>query len=265
MHTKVKFVACLLMTLVLVSCGGGDGVEGGDGNDSGTISYDPIGRYLFDEDSGSIAYNSEYGDLHGEIVGASRIIGKEGNALDFSYVNGSYVIFDICCYGDPDTSEGEIRVSFPNNSFTIAAWLKPSALLMDTIYPIFGGWYGSVQSMKLRINDGSIDFLLYPENNGDPITLITSTSVLENDQWTHVAVTYDGSEAVAYINGKEDNYSEIIMPVEDIINDYFVGGIPTTHSAGGGEYSFPGAIDDFFISENPLSSQEIIELFSIED
>ena len=53
------------------------------------------------------------------------------------------------------------------------------------------------------------------------------------------------------------------MSVEDIVNDYFVGGIPSQHSAGPGEYSFPGIIDEFFMSENALSKPEIQQLMGL--
>jgi len=184
--------------------------------------------------------------------------------LDFSGLEGSHVEFDICCYAHPDTGEGEKLVTFPNDTFTIAAWLKTSTMLTSNIYPIFGGWYGSVQSMKMRLNNGAVDFLLYPSNNGNPITLLTSSFVLSNDEWAHVAITFSGSQAVIYIDGEEDNFADIVMPVEDIANDYFVGGIPSQHSAGPGEHSFPGLIDEFFMSENALSKSEVQQLMALE-
>jgi hypothetical protein len=260
MKHKLTSIGLVFLACLLVSCGGGSG-SGNEFNDE-AIQYGPTAFYPFDETDGVIAYNSKFDAFHGDIVDASRAVGKIGNALDFSVTEGAHVLFDICCYADPNTGEGGMWVSFPNNSLTIAAWLKPTAMSMETIYPIFGGWYGSVQSMKLRINNGAVDFLLYPENNGAPITLITSASTLANEEWTHVALTFDGSHAVIYFNGIEDNHSDIIMPVEDIVNDYFIGGIPTSNSAGTGEHSFPGLIDEFLLSTTAFSQSEIAELVS---
>ena len=236
------------------------GCGGGGGSGSGDTIYGPDARYSFDETEGTIAFNSEFDAFHGNINGAARVAGVSGNALDFSGVDGSHVEFDICCFADPNTGEGDIRVTFPEDTFTIAAWLKTSAMSIPNIYPIFGGQYSAVQSMKMRLNNGQIDFLLYPANNGVPINLITSSFVLTNDEWVHVAITFDGAQARIYIDGEEDSLSSIIMPVRDIVNDYYVGGIPLGFSAGPSEHSFPGTIDDFFISQNALTQIEVQEL-----
>lgn len=114
--------------------------------------------------------------------------------------------------------------------------------------------------MKMRVNNGAIEFLLYPPNNGDAVSLVTSSSVLQNGVWTHVAVTYNGSQAIVYINGEADSYGDIVMPVSDIINDYFIGGIPSEQSAGPGQHSFPGAIDEVLISSESRSKQQIMDL-----
>ena len=77
----------------------------------GSSSDSPVGpwlgvRYSFDESTGTTANNVNYNDFHGQIIGAQRVEGKSGNALDFSSVNGSHVLFDICCYADPNTGQG---------------------------------------------------------------------------------------------------------------------------------------------------------------
>jgi len=240
----------------------------GCGNNGGWVSddflYGPDARYSFDDAESTIANNSEFDDFHGNIVDATQVVGRAGNALDFSGVLGSHVEFDICCYANPDTGEGRKYVTFPKGTFSIAAWLKPSTMSTSTIYPIFGGWYGSAQSMKMRLNNGVVEFLLYPSNNANPVTLISSLFTLSNDEWAHVAVTYSGSRAIIYINGEEDNTADISMPVEDIVNDYSVGGIPIQHSAGPGEHSFPGIIDEFFMSVNALSKSEVENMMALE-
>lgn len=246
-----------LLALSLASCGGG-----GDNSGRGDIKYAPEALYSFDETSGTIALNSKVDALHGEVVGAARVNGIKGGALDFTASNGAHVLFDICCIANPNGG-GETIVTFPGGTFTFAAWLKPTEMALDTIYPIFGGWYGSVQSIKIRLNSGAIEFLLYPENNGDAITLVSSSYVLSNDEWTHMAITYNGSQAIIYINGEVDNSSNITIPVEDIINDFFIGGIPTVQTPNPGEYSFPGLIDEFYMSEDPLDQQSIQSLYAI--
>lgn len=266
------YLKCAGLVLVLASITGCDieinaddlRAEGGNSDEIIDLGekFTPDALYSFDEDSGTTAENSKSDVLHGVIVGASRVEGKMGRALDFSQVEGAHVRFNICCDGHPDTNEGGMLVTFPNDSFTIASWLKPKDMTTDTIYPVFGGWYGSVQSMKVRIKDGGFNLLIYPENNGNEINLISSSYVLPNEQWTHFAVTYDGMQALIYINGELDNYSSITIPVEDIHNDYFIGGIPSIQSSGPGKHSFPGLIDEFFMSQNALKQVQIQGLIS---
>lgn len=253
-------IAFVVLACFLVSCGSSGSESTNDLAQDGSSQYGPTAYYSFDETDGDTAYNSGFDAFHGEIVWTSRETGKVGNALNFSNTDGAHVLFDICCYADPNTGEGGMWVSFPDDTLTLAAWLKPTAMSLDLIYPILGGWYGSVQSMKLRVNNGFVEFLLYPENNGDAVLLITSTSILSNDEWTHVSVTYDGSQAIIYINGIEDSNSNITMPIQDIINDYFIGGIPTSYSAGAGAHSFPGLIDEFLMSASLFSQSEVAEM-----
>ncbi len=257
MKLYCKFLLVIMVCCILFACGGGGGNGATVDDGIEIIEYGPATRYLFDETEGTVVYNDYFDDFHGQIVGAQRVVGKSGNALDFSQTNGAHVLFDICCNSDPDTGAGSKWISFPDDSLSIAAWVKLTNMSRDTIYPIFGGWYGSVQSIKVRINNEAIELLLYPENNGEAVSLISSVSPLPTNEWFYFTITYDGSNSILYLNGIEDNNSTIIMPIEDIVNDYFIGGIPTSHSAGGGEHNFPGIIDDFFMSSEVLTPDEI--------
>lgn len=248
-----RITPIVIMSLSFYSCGGGGGGGGSSENIEESIvveEYGPTAYYSFDEDSGVTAFNSSFDELHGVLFGVRRVEGKINNALDFS-LNGAYLEFKICC------NEDSIEINFPNNSFTIAAWIKPNNVEFDTIYPLFGGWYGSLQSMRLRINNSALELLLYPLNSGIPNSLVTSSLPIVNNQWQHIAVTYNGTQAIVYIDGLENNVSDISMPVEKIFNTYFIGGIPLNHSAGGGAHNFPGIIDEFYFSENAFSAAEI--------
>lgn len=172
MRYKLNSILLVVFALLYFSCSD----DGGTDVNNDAAQFGPTAFSSFNEIEGLFAYNSESDAFHGVIVGASREVGKIGNALNFTNVEGAHVLFDICCFGDPDTGEGRVSVSFPDNSLTIAAWLNPTAMSMDAIYPIFGGSDYGVQSMKLRINNGKVEFLLYTENNGGAVSIITSMS-----------------------------------------------------------------------------------------
>lgn len=239
----LRMIVLVPALLMISACGGG----GGEDDDDEVIVLGDTTAYDLDETSGSVAFNSEFDYLHGRIVGASRVAGHSGNALNFGAVSGSHVLFDICCDLD---AQWPVIFDFPTNALTVAAWMMPTSMESSSTYPVVGGSYSGVQSIRMQVVDGRITFELFPENAQPPITIVTSVSSLTNDAWQHVAVTYDGTTAILYMNGVENARNNISMPIEDVINDYYLGGVPS----GG---SFPGVIDEFVLSTRAYSANEI--------
>lgn len=233
--------------VLVVGCGGGGG---SGGNDDDVIELGETTAYNLDEPSGTTAFNSEFDYLHGEVVGASRVAGYQGNALSFASVSGSHVLFDICCETD---AQWPVFINFPTDALTIAGWLMPTTMAASNTYFVFGGGYGGVQSLRMELVDGHVVMRLFPENGQPPITIATSETALTNAAWQHVAVTYDGTTAIVYLNGVEDVRNTISMPIENMVNDYYLGGVP---SAG----SFPGVIDEFVFATRAYSTSEISTL-----
>lgn len=248
--------SCIAAAILLLSaCGGGGG--GGQGLDEEEpIDLGDTTRYTFDESSGSVALNAEFDYLHGTVSAASRVTGVSGNALNFGATSGSHVLFDICCETD---AQWPVIVNFPDNTLTLAAWLMPTSMAADTLYPIFGGSDFGVQSIRLVLNDQRVQLFLHPQNNGDPVLVVQSASDLVNGGWQHIAVTYDGTTAILYLDGVEDARANITMPIQDVVNDYFIGGIPTGLLLEG-QASFPGVIDEFIFSMLEYTPEQIATL-----
>lgn len=242
------------ITLIVSACGGGGGGNGLEEEEP--VDLGDTTRYTFDETSGSIAFNAEFDYLHGTISAASRVAGVSGNALNFAATSGSHVLFDICCESD---AQWPAIVNFPANTLTLAAWLMPTSMATDTLYPIFGGSDYGVQSIRLVLNDQRVQLFLYPANNGEPVLVVQSASDLVNGGWQHVAVTYDGTTAILYLDGVEDARANITMPIQDVLNDYFIGGIPTELLLEG-QASFPGVIDEFIFSMLEYTPEQIATL-----
>ena len=245
----------LPLVVLLASCGGGGGGSLGE-EEPPPVELGSTARYPFDESGGVTAFNSEFDYLHGEIVGASRVAGKNGRGLDFSNSANAHVLIDICCSGDGTWEP--IVLDFPDNKITIAAWLKPKELTFGEfdIYPIFGGSYGGVQSARLRVKGGHVEFMLYPPNNGDPVRIVRSPNPLANDVWQHVAVTYNGTRGIMYIDGVPVARRNVTMAVQTFVGDFYFGGIPSGQF-NDGQGSFPGVLDDVLFSQLRFTEAEI--------
>jgi hypothetical protein len=82
----------------------------------------------------------------------------------------------------------------------------------------------------------------------------TAPDVAPADQWTHIAVTGDGTNFRIYVNGALSEESAFQTTDGENAN-YYIGGDPTT----GGE-SYAGMVDDLRIYDRALSSDEVSEL-----
>jgi hypothetical protein len=78
-----------------------------------------------------------------------------------------------------------------------------------------------------------------------------SGSVLPNNEWVHIAMTYDGQTLRSYVNGKLDTYRVDVSGDLLDANTYLTIGSKYT-----GDY-FDGAIDDLALFNTVLSDEEI--------
>jgi hypothetical protein len=123
-----------------------------------------------------------------------------GNAAQFTLDTNSYIAA---------ASSEELKTF---SALTLEAWIKPNvarewALIMGKQYNPSDSnpWY----SYRLcKSNSGTfpdtVNFNIAPITTGGEVG-VTSTTVVQNDVWTHVAGVYDGSTMKIYINGVLEN------------------------------------------------------------
>jgi hypothetical protein len=90
--------------------------------------------------------------------------------------------------------------------FTLAAWVRPARVDKDQV--IFSKW-SSAQGPKdryleLRIEAGGRAVLTLPSGGFGRPQAIRSARVLAPGRWVHLAATYDGDQAVLYVDGDAD-------------------------------------------------------------
>src|SRR5207249_789931 len=134
---------------------------------------------------------------------------------------------------------------------TIDAWVFPTAFpdFMGIIYPgptnIW--WIQVLSSAQIRfaINDpvsGSAD----------------STNTIPLNQWSHVAMSWDGTTARLYINGIQDPTT--LAASGAIPSD--AGLSKAIGSRGGIDQFFNGLIDEVEIFTRALSQQEVLDIYN---
>jgi hypothetical protein len=199
-----------------------------------------VAHWMLDEGAGSLAHDS-IGDNDAELHGAEWTDGKINGALQF---NGLNAYLDC---GDNDLLSPE--------QMTLAMWLEP-------------GHMGGMRYIASRANRGSgdIDYALMRHRAGEvelavgqlgsaPVSVM-STPATPLGEWTHVAVSLDGSEASVYINGEPDGsatYGQRI-PAEG----YWL----VLSSLRASTRFYFGKIDDVRLYNVALSEQDVAALYS---
>lgn len=235
------------------------------GFDDGILTTELL--YSFDE-GGEVTEPVPYTRAHnmlnhtwnGEITNAVRNNGKVGRALDFSASEHSYITVRL--YNT--ISSGMKSLLFDTKQVSISTWLKLNSLDLGKTYQIMGdsgGW----QSIELLLEEGKVKFNFKANNNpagstNDPIPVIASKTQLVANKWYHIAVTYNGSTAIMYIDGEVDNTREFIHPFIEIINDTYIGG-SGPYNAGYTPESLPGMLDEFRFSTTIQTPEEIKSYF----
>ena len=111
--------------------------------------------------------------------------------------------FELHFYDGQVASAQLLQAEFPVTQLTLEAWLKPGRLVQDTF--VLGenilDQHPPLTTLTILFatdQPGHIAFnIATDEGNG----YAASSSPLSIDEWSHVAVTYDGSEARFFVNG----------------------------------------------------------------
>ena len=202
----------------------------------------PIAEYHFDENSGTMLGDSSGNNNNGTIHGATWTTGISGSALSFDGIN------DYVNCGD--TLTGNVL-----SQYTVEAWVYPRNISSQNFifYDGSDGEFvlllGSDHSaaLSMKIADAEFYWVSYHE--------------MQENQWYHVAGTYNGSHIKIYINGQLKN--ETTVPDLGLFNPggayYPTIGTYSDASDGHRTYYFNGTIDELRVYDRPLSAEEILE------
>jgi hypothetical protein len=145
----------------------------------------PIASFSFDELTNNRIANAIDEKKPGSAVEGPKLVsGKYGNAAELSGENG-FTFPKIGTFSRADP-------------FTLSIWLKPGVhaprytVVHHSKAPIDAGSRG----YELLLENGKVAFGLHHMWPGNSIKVVTKRAIAANE-WTHVAVTYDGSSRAA--------------------------------------------------------------------
>lgn len=202
-----------------------------------------VGYWPFDEMSGTMAYDFSSNGNHGVLDGVSWVAGKVGDgALHFDGVSnvvkvphGAYLVF--------------------TDQLTIAAWIYLASTdgNQDAIQK-----YG-IALCEIRADKAGIISNILKVNNVWTGFVYNDNSDYFLNQWYHLALTYDGTQVVNYLDGQVDKTfeqtGEITVSAEGE-SDLSIGS-----NAPWNDCYFNGIIDDVRLYNRALSSSEMENLF----
>jgi hypothetical protein len=213
-----------------------------------TIPQDMVHYWKLDESQGAEARN-EVSEDHGSVVGPlwRPSGGKINGALQFDGV-------------DDNVPVGKASLPNPANGLTIATWLKADDFgVFDArlISKASGVEEADHVFMLSTFNNNAIRFRL--RANGTTTTLISAANVVTAGSWHHVVALYDGSAIKLYVDtvvvGTVAKSGALNEP--DITTPCALGNQPNDNSK-----AFDGLLDEVYIYNRPLSSEEIGALYS---
>jgi len=160
---------------------------------------------------------------------AQTILGASGRSFSFDGV-GDYI----------DTGE----VLAQGQDITLSAWVKPTAIASQIIIKQDNAGLGN---FEFRIADasGHLKFIS-GDNSWTTSSLVVSSTTL----WTYVAVSFNGTQAIFYLDGGQESPSNIsVIPAAPEGTNFLIGP------------GFNGTIDEVLVFNRTLAFGELNSLY----
>lgn len=243
-----------------------------------------MGHWKLDETSGTVAADCSGRGYNGVVRNATNPMwsanGAVGGCLLLDGVD-DYVQLEGSPTSNPPGTLGAAQ-------FTLAAWIKRTGRGRDAntgsggirAEPIFAKLIGQAEGSNV---DGNYFMGLVVDAQGRARLAadleqgatgakpgqnhpITGNTVIPNDVWTHVAVTYDGTSWKLYVNGELDATLTVGQPPRSDSIQWAALGAALDSSGGGGadgtRGAFKGYLDDVRLYSAALSQADIQRLMN---
>ncbi len=203
-----------------------------------------VASYLFSGDASDGSGNG----YDGTLVGASPIADRFGEAGSAFYFDGVNDRIDL-----PAAVLNYERTDTFSESF----WVKSNASGTGNNVIAKMQLSGAVRGLNVTLNDGLMNIYLVNYQPINRILVRNSKSVLNDNQWHHVVVTYDGSSTAAgvaiYVDGERETTETV---ADNLTGSILNNETPTIGSRNSAKY-YSGAIDDVRIYDRVLTADEV--------
>jgi hypothetical protein len=201
-----------------------------------------VARWKLDGDANDSTANA----YHGAAQGAYEwVAGKDGQAIDLS---GGWVVVE------DDGNTPKLR---PKHYVSVMAWIYLDGEASgDSRVVIKGRNDNETFGLEVSTEDG-LAFIMRDANNPGTVLSVTSGGdAISENEWIHVAGTYDNNEQSCYVNGvvEDSNARGSIELIADANDGLGIGGrYPATDTSG----RFEGKIDDVRVYDRAVTRAEI--------
>ena len=218
------------------------------------LSFDNVtqGTNVINDGSGS--------GMDGTLNGNATIVpgGRFGNALQVSGVGSADASCQIANAVVPLNVDGV-------STWTVAMWIKSSTQGGCWAYQGDGGWAAGNTTLAMLVNNGGTG------NNGHAAGGVRygqgwqqGTAVVDNGQWHHIVLTYDGTNKMQYVDGVLDTWvaSGWATGAGDTGNgsQFWIGG-GGPGGEGDGQVCLNGLVDEAYVFDVALSASDIQKLY----
>ncbi len=249
------------------------------------VSGGLIAHYTLDETSGNTANDSVsdpnyyHGLLNDNGFDTGSTTGLIGNALMFNGSSDFIQLERVTSQATPPPAEQVPALGL--EQFTLAAWFNKTGT--GFIGTTGGGGVTGIPIIAKGTGEGDgssmdMNYWMGIDTDSDVIAAdfestdssynnhpLRGTTVIGDNTWYHIALTYNGTAMILYLNRFEDARLETSdTPRNDSIQPAAIGGALYSIFRSGKLYAqlFEGMIDDARIYDNALADSEILTLFS---
>ena len=204
---------------------------------------------------GLVGYWPFYGNAHDESENGNEgtvFGGAELTEDRFNNPNSAYFFDGV----DDYIGVGDSEILEMTNYMSMMAWIKPH-FIYTSILGIVLSKVGEYQFARDVTNE--IFYSIYNSNPGG--SWIPTGYQAPPDEWTHIAIVYDGGLATTYVNGTPFfiySGSGSIVDVAPDFNVLIFGGRYHLYF----EEPFHGVIDDIRIYNRALYAEEVLDIYN---
>ena len=192
-----------------------------------------VGIWLLDEGQGKEIKDTSINGNDGKIIGAEWTDGKIGKGLEFNGANRAEI-------------PGSESIDDYRDGFTYLLWVKPTANPPNQHTRVIErDWHNPT------IMIGPNDFYTSIAANADQAQTNIRGGAWEMDEWSFVAITYDGNILKLFVDGEFVGEKAVGKPDEKLGSEIRLG---SWRKPG---WDFTGVLDEVAVFNEPLSDDDL--------